>query len=116
LGDSLAWASHGCVSRAEVLAGASPVGRPSASMAGSVSDEASTRCERRCWLGQRGTGAGWHHGGPWQQVHSFSCTPQCHCFDDVMGLARARGRGGTRGVAARALKARRHPVRNDAVR
>jgi hypothetical protein len=44
VGDSPTWASHGGASWVEVLTGARPVERLSESMAGSVSDEASTWC------------------------------------------------------------------------
>jgi hypothetical protein len=65
VGDSQAWDSHGGASQAEVLTGARPVEWLSASMAGSVSNEASAWCGRRWRLCRRGTGAGWHCRGPW---------------------------------------------------
>jgi hypothetical protein len=68
VGDSLAQASHGGTSRAEVLASARLVERLPALMAGLASHEASARCARRWRLFWRGTGESWRHGGPWQWV------------------------------------------------
>jgi hypothetical protein len=56
----------------------------------------------------RRTGAGWHCRGPWQRRRSSGSTLRRLCFDDNGAGLGLEGGGGTRGTAARVLKAQPH--------